>query len=84
VRQKDDPKLAALAEELVRIVRQAEKEGIDADDVRRKRKVLLFSFYEDTIDWVEQFVRARVERTTGWRRTAVASRQWPATRAGTG
>jgi hypothetical protein len=56
-----DPKLAALVEELVRIARQADKEGIDYEDRRRKRKVLIFSFYEDTIDWVEDFLRDRVE-----------------------
>jgi Helicase conserved C-terminal domain len=56
-----DPKLAALVEELVRIVHQAQKEGIDAEDTRRKRKVLIFSFYEDTIDWIEGHLLSVVE-----------------------
>jgi hypothetical protein len=57
-----DPKLAALLEELARIVREAEKEGVDDDDRRRKRKVLVFSFYEDTIDWIEEYLRNAIEK----------------------
>lgn len=53
-----DPKLAALVEELVRITKEARQEAIDDDDERAKRKVLIFSFYEDTIDWIEQHLRA--------------------------
>jgi hypothetical protein len=61
LRPDDDPKLAALVEELAQIARQAEKEAIDEDDLRRKRKVLIFSFYEDTIDWVEEFLLRKCE-----------------------
>jgi hypothetical protein len=61
VRPEDDPKLAALAEELARIARQAAKDGIDEEDHRRNRKVLIFSFYEDTVDWIEDYLRNRVE-----------------------
>src|SRR5262249_50303376 len=50
-----------LAEELVAIARESEKEALDADDERRKRKVLIFSFYEDTTDWIEDYLRRQIE-----------------------
>jgi len=53
VRRDDDPKLDALVEELVKIAVQAEREALDAEDAAQKRKVLVFSHYEDTIDWIE-------------------------------
>ena len=56
-----DPKLGSLVAELARIARQADEEGIDAEDRRRKRKVLVFSYYADTIDWIEGHLRDRLE-----------------------
>jgi hypothetical protein len=53
VRPERDPKLAALVEELAAIAKQAADEALDAEDARQKRKVLVFSHYEDTIDWIE-------------------------------
>jgi hypothetical protein len=58
VQPESDPKLAALVEELARIAREADKEGVDEADRRRKRKVLIFSAYEDTIDYIEDHLRA--------------------------
>ena len=49
-------------EELASIVEQAEQEGIDAEEVCQKRKVLIFSFYEDTIDWVEPRLKEAIDR----------------------
>jgi len=51
-----DPKLAALVNELKAILEQAHKEAIDEEDERQKRKVLIFSHYEDTIDWIEDYL----------------------------
>jgi len=56
-----DPKLAALVEELVSIAKQAEEEAIDEEDARQKRKTLVFSHYEDTIDWIEERLRRVIE-----------------------
>jgi hypothetical protein len=56
-----DPKLAALVNELETIAGEAANEAIDAEDERRKRKVLIFSYYEDTIDWIEGFLRAQAK-----------------------
>ncbi len=62
VRSESDPKLAALVEELAAISRQAGEEAIDEEDARQKRKVLVFSHYEDTIDWIEQHLRHVIDR----------------------
>ena len=60
VHPESDPKLAALVEELAAIAKQAAFEAIDDDDARQKRKVLVFSHYEDTVDWVEKHLRKRI------------------------
>ena len=52
-----DPKLKALTDELIAIVGQAEREAIDAIDEAQKRKVLVFSFFEDTVQWIRDFLR---------------------------
>lgn len=57
-----DPKLAALADTLSAIAEQAEKEATDDEDARQKRKVLVFSHYEDTIDWIEEHLLAAMDR----------------------
>jgi hypothetical protein len=48
-----DPKMKALVQELARVAAQARDEASDAEDEGQKRKVLVFSQYEDTIDWLE-------------------------------
>ncbi len=52
VERTDDPNLAALIEELADIAAEAEREGIGDSDVRNKRKVLIFSYYADTVEWI--------------------------------
>lgn len=58
----EDPKLKVLVEELVRIAQQARDEAIDPEDERRKRKVMVFSAYEETIDWVEGFLDRHLDK----------------------
>jgi len=58
----DDPKLRALAKALVDIARQAEREAKDAQDESQKRKVLVFSFFEDTVRWIRDYLRKEVDR----------------------
>ena len=62
VRAENDPKLAALCEELVRIAKEAKQEAIDTEDESRKRKVLVFSYYADTVNWIEDYLEQRIER----------------------
>lgn len=47
-----DPKLHALVEALADIAQQAGREAATDDDERDKRKVLVFSYYADTVDWI--------------------------------
>lgn len=51
-----DPKLAALRNELVRIAEQAHEDAVTAQDERDKRKVIVFSYYADTADWITRFL----------------------------
>ena len=52
----EDPKLHALAEEICEIAAQAKREAVDREDERQKRKLLVFSFFEDTVEWILGFL----------------------------
>jgi hypothetical protein len=62
VQPKEDPKLAALVEELAAIAKHASDEAVDEEDSRQRRKTLVFSHYEDTIDWIEEHLRRAIDR----------------------
>lgn len=62
IRKDDDPKLKALVDTLRRIVREAEEEGVEEPDIRQKRKVVVFSFYEDTVDWIQEYLNEIIEK----------------------
>jgi hypothetical protein len=62
VTRAEDPTLQAVVEDLVEIAEQAEAEGIGATDVRDKRKVLIFSYFADTVDWIEEHLHGAVSR----------------------
>jgi len=62
VEPEHDPKLAALVDELACIADQARREATDDEDEQQKRKVLVFSHYEETIDWIEEYLRGVLER----------------------
>ena len=53
-----DPKLQALVRQLEAILEQAEREASDRIDEIQKRKVLIFSFYADTVEWIYRYLRA--------------------------
>jgi hypothetical protein len=57
-----DPKLAAITDELARIAAEAKKEAIGDENERDLRKVIVFSYFADTVEWVEAFLRQEVER----------------------
>lgn len=62
VRPDTDPKLVMLLEELARIAKEAQEEAVDEEERRRKQKVIVFSFYADTVDWIEEFLRGATDR----------------------
>jgi hypothetical protein len=52
VTRQNDPKLEKLVDALAAILTQAQREGLDEQDARNKRKVIIFSFFADTVDWI--------------------------------
>jgi hypothetical protein len=62
-----DPKLKALVRELEKVAAQAAEEGLDPIDEVQKRKVILFSFFADTVKYVRDFLLAEVARNPNLR-----------------
>lgn len=58
----DDPKLDAICNALAEMSKEAQKEGLDDEDARQKRKVLIFSYFEDTVDYLEEKISEAVSR----------------------
>ena len=56
-----DPKLVALTDALASIAADAEAEGITDQQVRDKRKVIIFSYYADTVDHLARQVGVAIE-----------------------
>jgi hypothetical protein len=52
VTPEEDPKLARLVDHLHEILKQAEKDGLNEEDKKNKWKVLIFSYFADTVDWI--------------------------------
>lgn len=48
----DDPKLDMVIEELAKIATEAAEGSIGADQERDRRKVLVFSYFTDTVKWI--------------------------------
>ena len=57
-----DTKLGALSDELALIATEAEYEATDAIDEAQRRKVLVFSFFVDTVEWIKEFLDAEIKR----------------------
>jgi hypothetical protein len=57
-----DPKLAALIKALEKISSDADHEAISEDDARQKRKVIVFSFFSDTVGYLRQQLDAEILR----------------------
>ncbi|HXG69614.1 MAG TPA: helicase-related protein, partial [Gemmatimonadaceae bacterium] len=47
-----DPKLQLLVDELVSIVQHAEEGATSEDEIRNRRKVIVFSYFADTVRWI--------------------------------
>ena len=61
VTRADDPTLAELAKQLAAIAAEAESTGLGAGDTRDRRKVLIFSYFADTVDWIVEFLEGASE-----------------------
>ncbi len=61
----EDNKLRTLADALVEIAQQATTEAIDAVDEAQKRKVLVFSYFEDTVEWIRDFLEHEITINSG-------------------
>ena len=61
VRAENDPKLRLLVEELASIAAEAEREGITESDTRNRRKVLVFSYFGDTVEWILEHLQAVID-----------------------
>lgn len=58
----EDPKLHALGLVLRDILRAADRDGRTDGEKRDRRKVLIFSYYADTVNWIEQYLRDLLAR----------------------
>lgn len=56
----DDPKLEELRKSLAVIAAQAAEEAIGPQDERDKHKVLVFSYFADTVDWIRGYLETRI------------------------
>lgn len=56
VRAEADPKLAKLVEALAEIAGEARREGLGEKDRCDRRKVIIFSFYSDTVEWIYKYL----------------------------
>ena len=56
-----DPKLESILRALRDIAREAEEESIDDEDARQKRKVIIFSFFADTVAYLRQELQRAIE-----------------------
>jgi hypothetical protein len=61
LREEDDPKLAVVVEELVRIAEAAKDDAASDAEEQRNRKLLLFSYFADTVAWLREALRRRIE-----------------------
>ena len=59
-----DEKLKKVIEELKKIIKQSKEEGMNASDQRNKRKVLIFSFFADTVEWIFRFLEEEVNNNS--------------------
>ena len=52
----NDPKLKALIEQLEFILGEADVEATSREDAINKRKVIIFSFFADTVNWINNYL----------------------------
>ena len=68
-----DPTLAAICEELASIAAEARGQAFSDNNERDRRKVIIFSYYTDTVDWIYEPSTTRPSsQTPGCRPTKAA------------
>lgn len=61
VKPDSDPKLAELEEILVEILRRAESDGRTDVEKADNRKVIIFSYFADTVEWIKGYLEQALE-----------------------
>ena len=61
VTRSTDPTLAELVDQFAAIAEEAKAKGIGRDDTRNRRKVLVFSYFADTVDWIVEHLLSQSE-----------------------
>jgi len=61
VAPEDDPKLLTLVEELAVMAAEADMDGLTPAMRRDDRKAVIFSYFADTVEWVEQYLQQAIE-----------------------
>ena len=56
-----DPKLGLLDPALLHALKEAEAHGVGDSDVRNRRKVLIFSYFADTVEWIAQYLEHKLD-----------------------
>ena len=56
IKSRNDDKLVKLKNELINILREAEKDAPIKDEIKNYRKVIVFSYFKDTVDWIKNFL----------------------------
>jgi Helicase conserved C-terminal domain/PLD-like domain len=56
-----DPKLNELVEALAKIAKEAHEESVYAEQERDRRKVIVFSYYADTVEWIKERLEVECE-----------------------
>ena len=59
-----DPKLKVLVNELIKILKDANSDSSSREERIDNRKVLIFSFYADTVKWIETFLKKTIENNS--------------------
>ncbi|MCY4000432.1 MAG: helicase-related protein [Bacteroidetes bacterium] len=60
ITREKDAKLKSLSDELCTIAQQAENEASDSIDECQRRKVLIFSSFSDTVEWIWEFLKSEL------------------------
>lgn len=63
VKRAEDPKLKQLVEKgLKAILKQAREESTNEGQFRSKRKVLIFTYYADTVEWIVEYLQEQFDK----------------------